>query len=209
MFSAADLDDQMNWAGGHYELTLEFSRRDGPQLQRALDSIWHHAGIAGCLATPSSHPTEHRPAPRTVEALDTAGHLHGVVTLPGEHQVVASVAVHLRGGVDELHFGLPMGSLGRVYLDAGGFPFGADGDASSAVWRQPLEDWMAGIGRAVFATLPFELGLVGFEVSGETDAAEVRGTSPPQGRDFGYLLPVGGELVHLPTTEWDMKSGPL
>ncbi|MCB5164491.1 hypothetical protein LG634_06530 [Streptomyces bambusae] len=40
---------------------------------------------------------------------------------------------------------------------------------------------------------PFSLGVIGFEVSGCTDASALEGRLP-QRRDIGYLLPQGGAL---------------
>lgn len=57
-----------------------------------------------------------------------------------------------------------------------------------------MDDWLAAIGAEAFKHAPFGLGLIGFEVSGCTDASTLVGELP-QMRDIGCLLPQG-DAVH-------------
>ena len=52
-----------------------------------------------------------------------------------------------------------------------------------------IDDWLADIGRRVYATVGYSLGLIGHEVSGEAYAA-----GPPEQRAIGYLVPDNGHL---------------
>jgi hypothetical protein len=56
-----------------------------------------------------------------------------------------------------------------------------------------MDDWLAAIGRETFTRAVFDLGVVGFEVSGCSDAGALAGQMP-QERGVGYLLPIGGAL---------------
>ncbi|MFD0374566.1 hypothetical protein [Streptomyces sp. NPDC127112] len=75
----------------------------------------------------------------------------------------------------------------------GGFPFGQDGGTVSLEWRRTLDNWLAAVGADIFQEVPFRLGLIGFELSGETDAEQLNGHAPEE-RWEGYLLPTGGRL---------------
>jgi hypothetical protein len=59
-------------------------------------------------------------------------------------------------------------------------------------WRSEVEDWLAGVGLWVARLASFRLGLIGFEVSGETYAADITLRGIPAERFIGYLWPSGG-----------------
>lgn len=62
-------------------------------------------------------------------------------------------------------------------------------------WRAVLDDWLAPIGAKTSKSASFSLGVVGFGVSGCTDASTLAGKMP-QTRNVGYLSPQGGALRH-------------
>lgn len=86
---------------------------------------------------------------------------------------------------DQTNWSNAVGALGQAglsYWDGRPF-FRSDG----------LDDWLAAIGTATFKSAPFDLGVIGFEVSGCTDASTLAGKLP-QTRDIEYLLPQGDVL---------------
>ncbi|NUP09154.1 MAG: hypothetical protein HOW73_24145 [Polyangiaceae bacterium] len=104
------------------------------------------------------------------------------------------------GGSDWMVFYLPLGALGEI-RPVGGYPFdGADHDG----WRVPLDSWLADLGRAIWKSIPFDLGLIGFEASGELRAAQVLMSDVPETCHFGLLVPgAEGTLNYHPRTERD------
>ncbi|MFJ5138792.1 hypothetical protein [Streptomyces sp. NPDC088707] len=58
-----------------------------------------------------------------------------------------------------------------------------------------LDAWLAAIGTATFKSASYRLGVIGFEVSGCTDASTLAGELPKR-RDIGYLLPQGDALQY-------------
>lgn len=56
-----------------------------------------------------------------------------------------------------------------------------------------MDDWLAAIGIETFKSASFSLGVIGWEVSGCTDASTLAGELP-QTRGIGYLLPQGDVL---------------
>jgi hypothetical protein len=97
-------------------------------------------------------------------------------------------------GPDWLDFYLPLGSLGRAY-PAGWFPFGSEADWPGP-WRQEVEEWLAGVGLAVAQAVPFRLGLIGFEVSGQAYASDIACQGIPAERFIGYLWPSASSVEY-------------
>ncbi|MFG3274990.1 hypothetical protein [Streptomyces luteogriseus] len=64
----------------------------------------------------------------------------------------------------------------------------------AATWRA-WSRWLAGVGTEVFERAPFSLGVIGWEVSGCTDAAALAG-GLPQERGIGFLLPQAEGLLY-------------
>ncbi|MFF9085111.1 hypothetical protein ACF1BE_01545 [Streptomyces sp. NPDC014991] len=189
MPNPASFRDQTNWSDGYYELAIEVGSTDDAEIQAVLSALWSAAGVQGSFAFNDREPHEQEPVPCTVASLAEFGHLHGQVRLPtGQLAVCGCVAI--RGGDDSsdwLDFYVPLGALdkaGIAYWD--GRPF----------FRSPvMDDWLAVIGTETFEQAVFSLGVIGWEVSGCTDAATLAGKLPEE-RAIGYLLPREGVLHH-------------
>ncbi|MER7479137.1 hypothetical protein ABTX60_16085 [Streptomyces sp. NPDC126510] len=189
MSNPAAFRDQSNWSGGYYELAIEVGSTADADIQALLSAVWSAADVRGSFAFTDREPEEQEPVPCTVASLTEYGHLHGRVRLP-TGQLVVCGCVAIRGGDDSsdwLDFYIPDGALdnaGIAHWD--GRPF-----FRSAV----MDDWLAAIGTGVFARVPFSLGVIGWEVSGCTDAATLAGRLPKE-RSIGYLLPREGGLQY-------------
>ncbi|MEU2259328.1 hypothetical protein ABZ557_03415 [Streptomyces sp. NPDC019645] len=189
MTNPASFRDQTNWSSGYYELAIEVGSTDDAQIQTVLSALWSAADVQGCFGNSDREPQEQDPVPCTVASLSEHGHLRGQVRLPtGQLAVCGCLAI--RGGdesSDWLDFYVPVGALekaGIAYWN--GRPFFRSAD---------LDDWLAAIGTETFKRAPFSLGVIGFEVSGCTDASAMEGRLPAE-RDIGYLLPQG-EVLHF------------
>ncbi|MEU4039093.1 hypothetical protein [Streptomyces collinus] len=188
MTSPAAFRDQTNWSGGYYELAIEVGSSDDAQIQAVLSALWSAADVHGCFGQRDHEPEEQDLVPCTVGSLAEFGHLHGQVRLP-TGQLVVCGCVAIRGGdesSDWLDFYVPGGALDNAGL--------AYWDGRRPFFRSDvMDDWLAGIGKETFTRAAFSLGVVGFEVSGCSDAATLAGQMP-QERGIGYLLPVDGTL---------------
>jgi hypothetical protein len=187
MQNAASFRDQTNWSGGYYELGIEIGSTDDAAVQAVLSALWSAAGVQGCFAFRDREPEEQESAPCTVASLTEYGHLHGQVRLPNGRVAVCG-CVAIRGGDDSsdwLDFYVPAGAL-----DKAGIPYGDD---RSFYRSAVMDDWLAATGTEVFERARFSLGLIGWGVSGCTDAATLAGRMPEE-RGIGYLLPHEGGL---------------
>jgi hypothetical protein len=187
MSNPASFCDQSNWTDGFYELAIEVGSTDDARVQEVLSAVWSAAGVQGCFAFRDREPEEQEPVSCTAASLAEYGHLRGQVLLPtGRLAVCGCVAI--RGGdesSDWLDFYVPVGALskaGIAYWD--GRPF-----FRSAI----MDEWLAAVGAEAFRHAPFSFAVIGFEVSGCTDAATLAGRLP-ESRGIGYLLPQEGVL---------------
>ncbi|MEV7372902.1 hypothetical protein AB0O51_18705 [Streptomyces sp. NPDC090301] len=187
MTSPASFRDRTNWSDGYYELAIEVGSSDDAALQTVLSALWSAADVQGCFGRNDREPEEQASVPCTVGSLTEFGQLHGQVRLPtGELVVCGCVAI--RGGdqsSDWLDFFIPLGALDKVGI--------AYWDGRPFFRSDVMDDWLAAVGAETFNTAAFSLGVVGFEVSGCTDASTLAGRLPPT-RDIGYLLPQGDVL---------------
>jgi len=174
------------WGEGTYELAIEVGSTDDARLQAVLDAVWGAAGVRGCYGYKDREPEQQETVPRTVAALEEFGHLLGRVPLPSGELVVCDVTA-VRGGDDSgdwLAFGVPLSALEQAGVEFQDGPY----------FRSAAADaWLAGIGQDAYREAAFSLGLVGWSVSGLTDA-EMLGGVLPEKRGMAYLLPSGGNL---------------
>lgn len=193
--------DHANWTGGFYELAIEIGDTSDERLQLALSALWRAAGIEGCYRSRDREPGEQDEIACTVQSLAEFGFLRGTVRLPSGHRIVCGcVAVREENGPDWLDFYLPLGALTRVYQRIGGFPFDQNSGQASLAWRRTLDDWLAAIGTDIFHEVDFQLGLIGFEMSGSTYSHQLNGTAPAE-RWGGHLLPTDGSLRYEPANQ--------
>jgi hypothetical protein len=198
--------DGETWLGGFYELALEFGPESQESLQDALLAIWKTPGLDGCYLKADVEPADQARITPTIAALEAHGHLRGIATLPNRQQAACgTVLVREEQGPVWLVFYLPLGGLGAAY-PVNGYPF--DNTPASRTWREPLERWLADVGRAVFAHAPFRLGLIGMEVSGTLESREVSTTGIPRHRFISYLFPEPGGVSCYPTNQWHYPSLP-
>jgi hypothetical protein len=174
------------WYGGFYELALELGEPSDERLFEALDALWQHPSVEGCYLENDVEPNEQKrvsPSPQLLNRM----HIYGLARLPDGKQVACgSCIIREDDGSDWLDFYLPTGAVGEVY-DIGGYPFDKAGFAHRD-WQIPVDEWLKDIGKHIFSIVPFNLGLIGFEVSGEAYAADILKTGIPAERHIGYLL---------------------
>jgi hypothetical protein len=193
--------DNRSWCGGFYELCIEVSPHSDVRLQKALDAIWQIPYLKGCYTNRNQEPEEQKAVKPDLAEYNNC-HLQGIAILPdGQEIACGTVAIREKGRSDWLDFYVPLGALGQIYKEVGGYPF-ADFGSKSQSWRQPLEDWLAKIGCTVFSTVQFRLGLIGFEVSGTLHHLEMSKNDISEIRHIGYLWPTSEGIQYFSTNKW-------
>lgn len=194
-----------NWHGAYYELALRLGPRAeanaDDRLLAALEAVWAHPTLFGPVRDRTKRRVDQpQVLPRPSE-LEHPENFYGVASLPDGRQSVCLTCVVReidQHGSDWLDLCLPTGALVRVDPRIGGYPFGDIHQARS--WREPLDGWFMSVARAVAAATTFELGLIGFEVSGEDGQFD---GGPPAERSVGYVLQRGDGIEEFPPTRWD------
>ncbi len=182
------------WYGGFYELALELGAPSDERLLTALQALWAFLPLEGCYLDRHVEPSA-QPRLTPSPALLQHTHLQGIAQLPNSCRVACGTCViREEDGSDWLDFYLPLGALSGAY-DLGGYPFD---DRRHDHWQRPVDAWLARLGYHVFAAIPFELGLIGMEVSGITSAAELAQAGIPDRREIGYLWRQRHTLTYAP-----------
>ena len=193
-------DDQI-WKGAFYELAIELGPRSDERLQLALSAIWGTPCLQGCYTDRNKAPEEQDQVEPSIVNLDIHGHLRGIAILSDEQRVpCGTVAIREEEGPDWLDFYIPIAVIEQIYKDVDGF-FGMD-HPKSRCWREPLDNWLAEIGREVFSAVVFRLGLIGCEVSGVAYASELIASGVPKARGISYLWPTPEGIQYYPTNRW-------
>ena len=187
------------WYGGFHELAIELGLRSDERVLAALNTVWSLDRIDGCFTDRGIEPSEQT---KIAPSLDMTGTYHGlgVAMLPnGKECACGTCVIREDGGTDWFIFYLPTGSLSYAYR-IGGYPFSTE--AMTRPWQEPVNEWLVTIGRAIFDVAPFEMALIGHEVSGSETASRLREQGLPKKRYIGYLCREGTELAWYPPTHY-------
>ena len=190
--------EQDTWSGRSYELAIELGLHSDARLEAALIALWQSERLDGCCLGQDIEPAAQQRFSPSLETLERCGSLLDVLTLPdGVSVACGMIAIREEAGSNWLTFFVPIGALSFVY-DVGAFP--CDDGKDSRVWREPLDDCLVKLARAMFAVVAFPLALVGHEVSGSVSAADITATGIPTERWDGYLWQESGNLIWYPPT---------
>jgi hypothetical protein len=188
MASADDLLGGDTWLGGEYELAVLLGPRDDDRLEAAATALWRLAGFT-------------RGTPPTRASLAASEPARGVVEpLPGRPLAaqVSAMRIEEPDAEDWLFLDLPLGALSHWDPAVGAFPFGPEGGEPSRTWREPVEDWLVGIGRTLFAEVPYVRAITGWEASALDDE---------ESGHHAVLRNADGRLDVTPVTRWSF-GGP-
>ena len=171
------------WHGGYYELALELGPRDDARLDAAIRACWSAPSL-----TASEAPT--------LAAHERTGHLRGVATIPRFGTTVCGTVLVREDEpeIDWLDFYLPIGGLTDVDPRADSL---WDGDSRVPYgWREPLDDYLAATAERVADAVTFELGIIGYEVSGTVHRRDLEDPVAPRGA-IALLVPDAGTLRRI------------
>jgi hypothetical protein len=191
----ADSFTSENWCGRFYELYIESRVNSLAEIHALLAAIWSNPSLNGCYLRRDLEPSLQ---PRCSPDEGTGyGHLYGIATLPGAGPIVCgSYAFDFEDCEDDpprryLGFYFPLAALSHHY-EVGTYPFGPISDIPA--WRTPIDDFLRRLANWTFARVPFDLGIVGFEIGGDITAQGIRSMGIPDRRPDGILWNGGGML---------------
>jgi hypothetical protein len=156
-----------NWLGSYYQLAMLIGPQDDDttedRLRSALRATWRDPTLDGCyLDRWMELETQQRVSPENLSV--EHGAAYGWANTPLGRLVCATHIVRESSapGRTWVDLCLPVGALGDVEPRLE-FPIG--GEASRS-WREPLDEWFAGIARGVARDATFQIAFIGEEVSG-------------------------------------------
>ncbi|WP_437726967.1 hypothetical protein [Sorangium sp. So ce861] len=150
------------WRGSYFELALEIGPAgDDSRAKRALEALWQHPALLG----PWEREDEFGSDP-IVPVLHPSP-LLGCLRFDDVELACMSWFIREEAGSDWLDLSIPTGMLEAAY--------GASSplDAQKDPWLVRLERLLATIGARIFEVEPFQLGLLGEEVSGASSASDL------------------------------------
>jgi hypothetical protein len=175
-----------NWRGSYYELAIELqSSHDDIQQEQALQALWSHPNLSGHWLNLESYGQD-PDIFRISELIDkesniSYANLYGVFHIPEIHQQVAclSVVVREKNGSDWLDFCFPTVMLKQV------FPLKSPLSHAENSWLKIVDKYLLETADIVYHQTPYDLALIGEEVSGMVHKVFVTGTEIENG---GVLL---------------------
>ncbi len=186
------------WNGGFFELGLEVGTRNDERLLAVLKAVWTHPDLDGCYLKSDTEPQQQTRIVPDISYVNGT-HLRGLAKMPNNNTLpCGSVTIRETDSqIDFLILYFPMGSLGTAY-PVGGYPFGNDLEPHRQ-WIMTIERWLREVGQYVYDCVQFQLGLIGFEMTGDIYANEAKTKGIPNHRSMGILLPSDHELEYFPS----------
>ena len=203
--------DDWHWSGGYYELDIDLGHHSEERLQLALGALWADPRLEGPYLDRTREPADQQVAdPRG----GVSNVLSGIATLPDGARVLCfSIAVWLDEGY-ELSLCVPVNALAVAWPQIGHFPFvggrlSPSEDVSQIpegddrAWQEPLEEWLASFGKAIFDAVAFPAAVIGFEGGLLDDEQQQRLIAElPEERSVGILKQEQDALAWYPATVW-------
>ena len=195
IFTSAD-----SWNGGFYEISIEMKDKDDSALDKAIRICWSYSGVKGCYTSKTMEPSDQVISIPSLNSLNENGHLLGTIKLQNGNLVPCGMTlIREENGPDFIDMYLPLGGLVAAFPDIGGYPFG--NNEYSRKWREPIDDLLTDVGIQVYNAVPYSLGSIGFEVSGDIYSNEIPRILS-QKRYNRYLVPQNGKLMICHPTVW-------
>ena len=183
------------WAGGFYELSI-LTRPVAGSVAKIRDIVWSDLSLEGCYKHRDIETDKQTEYHSGDFAIFAGAHIYGIAAIP-DFGVSACGMCFLMGMQegDWTNLYLPLGSLGRISKDIGGYPFQTH---NASVWKKPLDKWLEAIARHVYSLFPFTLALIGFETDIDFDPTILDSDTIPPTRHSTYIFPRRGNLEVIP-----------
>jgi hypothetical protein len=161
--------EETAWHGGYYELAMILGAVAGVgsdrRLSLAIASAWSHDALLGPFTdttfTAASESVLLDPHGEAIERL------YGAIILPYGIAPLTTIVVREEYGdanMDWLYVACPVGGLGEIHPDVGGYPF--EPDQHPNAWQRPLDLVLVDVARRVRTSSNYQRAYIDFEVSG-------------------------------------------
>jgi hypothetical protein len=184
-----------SWRGGHYELEIAPRNRSSADICDLLSAIWSCPILDGPYLQNDCDPSEqvrHRPCATEFDA-----RLYGLANIPSKGAIPCgtyAIAAEAEDRLPPFHWAalfLPLCSLSQAF-DVGAYPF--ETTTNIPAWRAEVDEFLCSVARSVFEKVPFDFGIVGFEIDGSITQEGILSHGMPSERPDGILWNQGGKL---------------
>ena len=171
---------QENWYGSHYELAIEYyPAANNQSLLKAIQAIWQFPRLSG----PWFEKTSFGGPPDMLQTLESEGGLvlYGLLEVDKSQQIGCLISmVREQDGSDWLDFCIPTGMLELAFNVI--YPLLVDDNP----WIPRVDQILLDIAETVYQSSPFNLAIIGEEVSGYVTANDITRDDLERG---GYIVP--------------------
>jgi hypothetical protein len=175
-----------NWHGSYLEVSIELDSLDDQRLQDAFAAAWSSTYLAGPLEPPRLGVPLWLPGEPLGDD-DAYVWTYGTLALPGvEDRVGCEIHAIRDPECDWLNVSIPTGMLDRAY------PVKYPLLSAANPWIAEVKRRLAVIADGVNASVPFDLAIVGEEVSG---SLTTHGSDPRSAIDRATVERSGGVLL--------------
>ena len=174
-----------NWRGSYYELAMELQpSHDDVRLERALLAVWSHPNLSGHWLNLESYG-QTPDVFRVTELVNNGSNiayvnLYGIFLVPEVNQQIGclSVVVRENNGSDWLDFCFPSAMLESAFSVK--YPLVHDENS----WLSIVDKYLLEIADTVYRQTPYDLALIGDEVSGMAHKISITATEIENGGVF-------------------------
>ena len=164
-----------NWLGSYYELAIELQDSpDDAKLFQALKALWSYPSLSGGWLSKEDYGQLPINFADGVADIESLFHIYGLVTLPTTNVQFGCLSVVVREELGEgynsdwLGLCFPVGMLEQVFTLE--YPLDYE---SNAMWMDQIDMLLRDIANSIYEQVRFELAILGEEVSGYVNKAEL------------------------------------
>jgi hypothetical protein len=183
------------WRGGHYELEIVPRIRSSKDVCALLSAIWSCPILDGPYPHNDCDPSNQARSKPCEAGFDSR--LYGLAEFPSKGAIPCGSYAIASKGEDDLppfHWAglyLPLCSLSQSF-DIGAYPFGPMTGVPQ--WRAEVDEFLFSVAQWVFERVPFDFGMIGFEIDGSVTPEGILDGGIPSERPDGILCNENGVL---------------
>lgn len=149
-----------NWSGGYYELSLEFyPSGSDKRVLTAMKALCEISDFYGPWKEKNHFENDVLLLDKIEE--ESVTQLYGILKISEHHAVSCLVSItRITNESDWLSISIPMSTIEKFY------PVKYDFTEEQNPWKKELDDLMISFAEIIYIHSPFELGMIGWEVSG-------------------------------------------
>ncbi|MFF3099440.1 hypothetical protein [Viridibacillus arvi] len=156
------------WIGGFYELSMEyFPSGDSKRLNIALEALCKNALVKGLWKEKGDYPNQSISLPIHIENQNNS-QFYGTLSLSNGIELPCVIFVtRIENESEWLDITIPQASFEKI------FPYKYPLTYELNPWLNKIDEIYTGLAETIFANSPFDLAMIGEEITGYTNQEEI------------------------------------